>query len=40
MLTNLKTIVRRNHANLVGDAIGAVSLVVILMAGLHLPTVL
>lgn len=40
MLTNIKTIVQRNHAHLVGDAIGAVSLVVILMAGLHLPTVL
>ncbi len=40
MLTTLKSVVLRSHENLVGDAIGAVSLVVILMAGLHLPNLL
>lgn len=40
MLSNLKNVVQRNHAHLVGDAIGVLSLVVILMAGLHLPNLL
>ncbi len=37
MLTELKALLDRTEATLVQDAIGAVSLMILLLAGLHLP---
>ena len=38
MFTTLRRIVSRNEATLLQDMIGALSLVIILVAGLHLPS--
>ena len=37
MMTQLKTVIRRSHATLVQDMIGASALCVILIVALHLP---
>ncbi|MFZ5963743.1 hypothetical protein ACOXXX_12380 [Thalassococcus sp. BH17M4-6] len=37
MLTQIKSTVARSHDTLLQDAIGAVSLIVMLMVALHLP---
>ena len=37
MLTQIITAARRNHDTLVADAIGVAALMVMLVAGLHLP---
>ncbi|MFY2826511.1 hypothetical protein [Ruegeria sp. MALMAid1280] len=37
MLTQIKTAISRSQSTLVQDAVGAVSLVVMLMVALHLP---
>lgn len=37
MLTQIKTAITRSQSTLLQDAVGAVSLVVMLMVGLHLP---
>ncbi len=39
MMTQIKTILDRNEATLVQDAIGAVSIAVILLVALHLPAI-
>ena len=38
MLTQIKTAFSRSQATILQDAVGAVSLVVILVVALHLPT--
>lgn len=37
MFTDLKDLIARSQATLVQDALGAAALMVILLAGLHLP---
>ena len=37
MITQIKTTIRNAHTTLLQDAIGAASLMVMLVAGLHLP---
>ncbi|WP_268745975.1 hypothetical protein [Ruegeria halocynthiae] len=37
MLTQIKTILNRSHSTILQDAVGAGSLVVMLMVALHLP---
>ncbi|WP_272945274.1 hypothetical protein [Actibacterium atlanticum] len=38
MLNDVKTVLRRSPATLLQDAVGAVALIVMLMASLHLPS--
>ena len=37
MLTQIKTVITRSHSTILQDAVGVVSLVVMLMVALHLP---
>jgi hypothetical protein len=40
MLTELKSVIERSSATLLQDALGAAALMVMLLAGLHLPGLL
>ncbi len=37
MMQEIKSVITRSHANLIGDMVGAASLCVMLVVALHLP---